>query len=580
MKQLILILIFIRPIFLLMSQDIGGDYYVSPTGSDSNPGTYDQPWGTWQKAFEAAQPGDTVYFRDGVWKPINYTEGNAVTVIAPNKSFIWQGSIYGYDGTKTNPICFFNYPGENPILDCSEVDITGHQYNVGLSIYNADFIHFKGLTIRNVFQPSTPNSVGDYSPASGIGIVGTTNLIFENVTVSDIGGRGVGGSSLLGYHTDPGYDTTRFINVDVFNCNDALSEVPGNSADAYKITLQSYEVTEENNPNGVFPVYLLDGCRSWNCTDDGSDIGGNGIVIYRNCWFFSNGNENSIDGNGLKIGGVFDSINATIPLRIVTNCIMAHNKGIGIYDLQYEPYFQNNSRIYNNLLYGNGAGMQNGLANRYNKINSIYRNNIIYGSTDRDAAGRPQNFIVDNDYTESNNTFDFWEESGSLFKWTMATDVSVTDDDFVSLDVSQLRLPRKANGSLPDITFGHLTSNSDLIDKGTIIPETDNAGITLSYSGLAPDMGCFEFTSPQSIENLRNEEKFKLYYSNDEIYLKFIDGNVFYRYDLYSLNGFNVKSSLLYSDVCEINTSNMAAGIYLLVLTGENIKQNKKVFIH
>jgi hypothetical protein len=44
--------------------------------------------------------------------------------------------------------------------------------------------------------------------------------------------------------------------------------------------------------------------------------------------------------------------------------------------------------------------------------------------------------------------------------------------------------PRKANGSLPDVQFGHLAPGSGLIDKGV------NVG--LPYNGAAPDLGPFE----------------------------------------------------------------------------------------
>lgn len=43
---------------------------------------------------------------------------------------------------------------------------------------------------------------------------------------------------------------------------------------------------------------------------------------------------------------------------------------------------------------------------------------------------------------------------------------------------------RQSNGGLPVITFMHLVSGSDLIDKGM------NVG--LSFVGAAPDLGCFE----------------------------------------------------------------------------------------
>jgi hypothetical protein len=63
--------------------------------------------------------------------------------------------------------------------------------------------------------------------------------------------------------------------------------------------------------------------------------------------------------------------------------------------------------------------------------------------------------------------------------------INVNDDDFVSLDVSQLYSPRNANGSLPtNITFGHLRADSDLINAGI--------DVGLDYSGSAPDLGAFE----------------------------------------------------------------------------------------
>jgi hypothetical protein len=51
--------------------DVGthNTYFVAPNGSDSNPGTFSQPWKTWGKAFNSpsVNPGDIVYFRKGVY---------------------------------------------------------------------------------------------------------------------------------------------------------------------------------------------------------------------------------------------------------------------------------------------------------------------------------------------------------------------------------------------------------------------------------------------------------------------------------------------------------------------------------
>jgi hypothetical protein len=66
--------------------------------------------------------------------------------------------------------------------------------------------------------------------------------------------------------------------------------------------------------------------------------------------------------------------------------------------------------------------------------------------------------------------------------WNLGT--TITDADFQSLVESQLLNTRKADGSLPDITFLHLVGGSDMIDVGV------NVG--LSFNGSAPDLGCFE----------------------------------------------------------------------------------------
>ncbi len=104
-------------IFLVISSSLWGKtYYVSPTGKDSNTGTISQPWGTWQKAFDTAMAGDTVYFRGGVWYPTSTAYGNNITLISPKES-----KPVGHNGEPGNPICYFNYPGETPILDCRKI---------------------------------------------------------------------------------------------------------------------------------------------------------------------------------------------------------------------------------------------------------------------------------------------------------------------------------------------------------------------------------------------------------------------------------------------------------------------------
>jgi hypothetical protein len=74
-------------------------------------------------------------------------------------------------------------------------------------------------------------------------------------------------------------------------------------------------------------------------------------------------------------------------------------------------------------------------------------------------------------------------------------DLSAATSNFVSIDPASAASPRKADGSLPDITFMHLKTGSSLIDAGTVIQG-------VSYSGSKPDLGCFETGVPVSIAAL------------------------------------------------------------------------------
>lgn len=474
-----------------LATDIGGDYYVAVGGDDSGPGTFEKPWGTWQKAFSTAEAGQTVYFRGGIWYPQDHSRGNTVVEINTKDNI-------GHSGTREAPIRFFNYPGETPILDCSQVDMTGNKFNGAIGLSYTSWIHLKGLTVRHVVQPKSKEL------ASGIGTSMSHNMTFENLIVHDVGGRGMSYWGVSGHPSLPEIppDTTRFLNVDIYNCMDALSEVPGNGADGIKMDAES----------GTYLYFY--GCRTWNCSDDGFDISGPGLTVYDHCWSFNHGYPNAPDGNGFKFGanrgvGAVQTPEGNVILgpnvpgvrKIVKNCIAAGNSGMGLYDLAYSPYYPNNSRVYNNSIYNNGIGISLAINSEYNGVNPPrYYNNINYKPKQLTAAGEPYYLSVTKTYLAYNNTFRFADttEVGSL-PWMISNEAfTVTDKDFVSLDIEELKAPRKADGSLPDISFMKLAKGSDLIEAGvdveTLIAEDlREAGIEpMSFKGSAPNLGHLE----------------------------------------------------------------------------------------
>lgn len=72
-------------------------FYLSPTGSDSNPGTFNAPWRTFSQSLPKLRAGNTLYVRGGT-----YDEKVKATSISP--------------GTSSARITVANYLGERPLI--------------------------------------------------------------------------------------------------------------------------------------------------------------------------------------------------------------------------------------------------------------------------------------------------------------------------------------------------------------------------------------------------------------------------------------------------------------------------------
>jgi parallel beta-helix repeat protein len=150
----------------------GTTYYVSPTGSDSNPGTEAQPWRTIQKAADTLVAGDTVYIKAGTYQE---------RVIPQNS------------GSAGNYIVYAAYPGHTVTIDGagitlpewwgglfdvsekSYIEISGlriinagpHLNNVGILVDESSHIIVEGNTTYN-------------TTSSGIGVWGSDNIIIDH----------------------------------------------------------------------------------------------------------------------------------------------------------------------------------------------------------------------------------------------------------------------------------------------------------------------------------------------------------------------------------------------------------------
>ncbi len=459
-----------------------GDYYVATWGDDNNPGTYEEPWGTWQKAFNTAEPGDLVYFRGGTWYR---QQDDPVPMINPERG-------YGNSGTKENPIRFFAYPhdianGDSVIYDCINYvppgEVPDEYWNGGVGVYNVEYLHFKGLTIRNVWQGRA------FVHCVGLGVIKSRNITLENLTIYNIGGRGIYYSPI---HED---SESYFINIDTYNCYNTYP-VNQYQFDRGRTGTDGKGLFIVNADQKGFESYVeVSGCRSWNCSDDGWNIVSAGVTLVENSWTFLNGVGESEQtpgsgGNGYKVNITSQRQYYDDPDQVnhkIYNVISALNSGPGFTENSNGAH-SINRKVYNNIAYKNGTtgfSIQGNHPEDWEKRNNEYINNIGYANGYRDIGEWQGGYA----YTNITNS------------WNDSPGVKVTDEDFVSVDettiISQLKAPRKPDGSLPDITVFRLAENSKLKNAGTYVGMSQNPDIGIDWK-------YFDEKKGNSITNLMN----------------------------------------------------------------------------
>ncbi|MDR1679287.1 MAG: T9SS type A sorting domain-containing protein [Prevotellaceae bacterium] len=417
--------------------------------------------------------------------PCNLSTGITKLANGSNDTLFVRGGIYelssqisiNRNGTSNCRLAIFAYKDEKPVLDFrrqlygngSGLDNT---YNrPGISLNQAStYIHIKGLTICYASDNGMINN-GSYHIIE--------NCVFHDNCDSGLQHKNGCGNLIL--------NCDAYNNFDYQTGGIGRADFGGN-ADGFA----DKQYNNNDEPN------IYDGCRAWGNADDGWDFFEKiGSTIIRNSFCYKNGPatydmtnhpryntdkawfdqfprtvtdadggtatitlaayKNYGNGNGFKLGGELTDHAVTLE-----NCLSASNTVRG--------FDQNNNAgemiLLNCSGFGNAPnyGFNNNRGGRLTVTNSVSLSN----------RSGSDNFRTQVVVSVANNA---WNTSG----------VVCNVDDFVSTDATQMIMPRKADGSLPDIMFMHLVEGSDLIDKGV------NVG--LPYGGAAPDLGCFEFDS-------------------------------------------------------------------------------------
>src|SRR3954462_343211 len=107
------------------------EYYVSPTGSDSNAGSLAAPFATLQKGNDVATAGDTVWLRGGTYQNTKQ--------VKLNKS----------GQSDAVRIKFWAYPGEVPVLDFAKYVSSNTAADTPTILVTGSWLYLKGLEVAN-----------------------------------------------------------------------------------------------------------------------------------------------------------------------------------------------------------------------------------------------------------------------------------------------------------------------------------------------------------------------------------------------------------------------------------------------
>ena len=303
---------------------------------------------------------------------------------------------------------------------------------------SGSYLHF-----RNIEVVGTQVTIVGHTQSECFRNEGGSDNIYEHLSMHD--------GMAIGFYIVTGKNNL-VLNCDAYNNYDPVSDGgKGGNVDGFGGHLTSPQYT-----GNVFR-----GCRAWYNSDDGFDlINCQAVFTIDNCWSFLNGytkdGGKAGDGTGFKSGGYGMSDNpkapSVIPMHIVQYCLAYMNKNKGF----YANHHLGGIAWYNNTGYQNPSNFC--MLNRKTASEAvdvpgyghIIKNNLSH--TPRSSGKH----IIDVNQAEceiANNSF-------------LPVDMAVTDDDFVSLDASQLALPRKSDGSLPYVEFLRLKTNSKLYNAG------------------------------------------------------------------------------------------------------------------
>lgn len=490
------------------------NYIAAVTGTSTAAGTLASPYDI-LTAVSKAVAGDTVYIRGGLYMMSSQLSLNKGGTSA---AYI---SVCAFPGDERPVLDFYNrgYSGTNSASERGVAITKDYYYVRGLDITRAGD---NGMHIQSSFN-KIQNCRFYKNCDAGMQITGGTGAYNEIIDCDS--------------HDNFDYKTTN---------SDGTSDAGGN-ADGFACKLTV----------GVGNKFIR--CRSWDNSDDAYDCYGTQNDIYfEDCWAMTNGLKsydvsdypggttgmitNLGNGNGFKVGG-----NASPGGATLIRCVSIGHK---IMSSSNKGFDQNNGvgRVlcYNCISYGDGRGY-------------VFPNN----SDSRGAHVFANNISLNS----GSNSF----HSSTVHKTNTWNSIPVSTSDFENTVLENSKAARKSDGSLPYMDgFFRLMRTSGLIDKGT--------DVSLPFSGVAPDLGPFEYSTSTAVDALYSGSDISVYFSlaNQVIVIRGAVSSV----ELFQLTGRKIYSQSFFSETVLVPTNGFSKGAYLVRVTMQNgISSVKKILI-
>lgn len=555
------------------------NYYVSPSGNDTNAGTsIALAWQTFQKALNSATAGSTVYILAGTYN---------------------EKTILGVSGVAGNPIVFRNYNTDTVIIDGTGIT----SQDEILAITNKSHVTFQGLIFQNSIGN---NSIGIFAQGICDGIIfkgNTIRQIFFSSNPAAPVNSNTNANPFLFWGTDASTPISNLM-IDsnfIYNCRTGFSEALALNGNISGFEIKNnvvHDITnigidiighygECPNPandqarNGIIKWNTVYNCVSAYATSGGIYVdGGRDLVIENNICYQN--------GWGIEVG--CEIAGKTTSNVTVRNNLLYDNTESG---LAYGGYdYPANSGKITNCVFTNNTIFSNDNTNTGNgevvlnySENCDFKNNIVYVSANNFAlthsVATPVNLTLDyNLYYSASGISNIEFLYNNIGYTGFASYQSATGKDVNSIFGN----PNFVNAFLPNPDL-HITSSSPAIEAGDPAfvagaGEVDMDNQIRIYNGRV-DMGADEFGSTPSAANVFFDLNELFIYPNPtsgEFNVQSLKFNI-QHIEAINVSGKFVASKTMNFKLGTLNLSFLSTGEYILLISTEGRTYRQKLLI-